>query len=508
MALTLPIPTFIRRLTRSGGDHQIQAAVPQEFYDMPTGGLADFKDLLSGYDHRKLLSASRSIYKNFALVRGTIRQIAIYTVGTNWLPQYNGTDERYRIAAESWLRQFMKISNVRGAPFCMQTDTLLLVITLLRDGEAFILKTTHTWRERIDSDAVQYPAFQYLEAHRIGNPRATLDGTVMGGRYDGAQLRNGIAYNAAGRPLAYHFLSDDPAFDTWIDAKHILHVYDPEWFSQGRGISPLLYGIFDWLDVKEIRDSEKIRQRIAAAISILETNESGEANKTQSRFRDAGSTSENAEGQQKRDFVTVVKRGMFRFLKYNERVEAFKGAETPTLNTREFVASVIRGALIGIGWTYEAAIDGSGLSGTGERRDIAKCEKAIEHWQSVIRRPWTIQIQYATAVADIEGWILDEAGKPVAPPLDKWNWAPQLPRRMSIDNGRDAKAIDTALRNGSLTMIEEIRAQGRDEDAHCLEVVRWWNIRNAYAKKHSIPLEEFGSRFPNQKATPTDDETD
>ena len=120
-----------------------------------------------------------------------------------------------------------------------------------------------------------FPQLQYLEAHRIGQTVYDNSNTVDVGKYKGLRIQNGVIYNEFARAVAYRVLDESGENYQDISARDIIHVTDPDWFSQGRGIPAIASGMLDWYDLAEVRDFEKIAQKVNAALTLKEKNASG-----------------------------------------------------------------------------------------------------------------------------------------------------------------------------------------------------------------------------------------
>ena len=433
-----PVRTFFSaiRIRLFGGAGGRAFGRPSDRDRHVDGLTVDQKDLLSQFDHATLLNACRHLYNSFPALQGAIDDKANTATGSGWGPQFAGLDMKWGDGAEDWLIEHFKICDVRGRPFDMAMNTHLGSVTLDRDGEYFIFFVRMVGG---------YPMFQFIESHRIG---MRYHNTT----YAGAQVRNGIAYNAYGRPIAYHFLADDKEDDRWLPAKDVCHVYDPKWFSQGRGLSPLVFGILDWLDVADTRDNEKVAQRVFSALALKAKNKTGKPDTFTQRF---GKTAEvkTADGAESPNLVEEFKSGLIRYLKINEEeVEAFNSGNRPSSDQRAFEQSVLRGAFAGIGWSYEQSVNGSGLSGASVRRDINKNQRSIERRQHVLMYPWARISGYSIAVA-INMGLLDYSP-------EWWMFVPQLPAKMTADAGNESKIEQEEYKLGVLTMRQFCARRG------------------------------------------------
>ena len=462
----------------------------------------DQKDMLGRMEHKQLLNSARHIYNAYPMVSGAINDIANHVIGNGWQPQFKGTDEQWGDKAESWLKEFYKVADVRGFPYSLRSDLYVGVISLLRDGEFFIYKT---------ANAQGYPMIQFLESHRIGNRYNQASGKVVFGPYAGLTQRNGIAYNEFSRPVAYQFLGDKPEDDEWIPADRLQHIFDPKWFSQGRGISPLVYGLLDWLDVHGWRQNEKMAQMIISSIALIEANEEGAPKGLQARMAEAAAgVTGDTEGPTK-PLIESFKQGMNRFIKINgSNIKALE-AQRPSAQQADFEQRVLRGCFRALGWTYEQGLDSKGQGGANVRRDVAQNQKSVEHMQQVIEMPWIRIIVYALSAANALGALIDESGEPFELVGDYYKWRPQLPQKMTVDHGRDRRVDMEEIRSGARTMIQDIRDRGGDERDHLREQVKFYKMKREIADVEDIPREEwpevFGTLLINPAAPRGDSST-
>lgn len=470
------------------------ASTVDEQHPTRPGLSLDQKDWLSKQNLEEIRNSARHIYNAFPAVSGAIRDIASHVVGHHWQAQYKGKDERFERAAEHFLENWYKVCDVRGSPYTMQTDLRTMAITLLRDGEFFLHLTNLNG----------FPAIQFLESHRIGTRwEESFKGQVIGGRFDGLPQRNGIAYNRYSRAVAYHYLGDTPEQDKWIPAGRLIHVFDPEWFSQGRGVSPLVYCVLDLLDISNWRANELTAQQMLSAIGLIEHNEDGGPDTLQERMRRKAGKAPEAKKPQK--FIENFTAGMTRFFKINGgNIKALETSR-PSANQANFEERIMRGCFRAIGWSYEQSLNSKGQTGANVRRDMAQNQKTVEHWQEVLKGcPWIRSVVYAIAAGDALDLISDEQGK-VELPVDWYRWRPQLPPRMTADYGRDRRADLEELRTGARTMIEDIRDRGGDERTHIREQIKFYQIKKAEAEAAGISrdewLEVFGSLLYNPTVT-------
>lgn len=472
----------------SGGGRDLLTM--EEAPDLPN--LAnDQRNLFTATDFRKLLSAGRYLADNAPDVSGAIADKANFAVGDGWIPQYQGSDRRWGERAEAFLREHNRIADVRGAPYSMSGNLWTGSVTLDRDGGYFLYRA---------KTADGYPMEQIIEAHRIGNGMQP-NGLITKGDWAGNTLRNGVVYSPIGRAVAYHFLGASAEDDQFIPATRITPIFDPRYFSQGRGIPSVLVGAIYLLMAHGWLQDEAVAQRIIAAIAILESNEEG-IPKNGGRFALPGVTKTAEDGATQTELVEEVRRGQRRYLRIKGEKIEIPAADRPAQNQLTFVESLFRSALNGMEWTYAQARNGSGITGPGVRRDVDRNRRFCTRRQSVLMLHWRQSVLWAIA-GGIEAGLLPAVS-------DWWRWTPQLPRKLSIDESKDRNTALAEIRSGIRSEIEDLRERGKDEGDHIDELIRYYQLKRQKAAAIGVQpgsreyIEIFGSNDPNPTATAAD----
>ena len=101
--------------------------------------------------------------------------------------------------------------------------------------------------------------------------------------------------------------------------------------------------------------------------------------------------------------------------------------------------------------------------GTAERADVLRARKAVEARQRSLLYLAKRAATYALAKAAESG------NYNVTPPEDMLRWSFTLPERLTIDDGREAKAMREAVEKGLCSEQEYQAFKGRDYEQHCRE---------------------------------------
>lgn len=423
------------------------AANPREIYRRPYEPLTvkPIVEEVSLSDRMRLMSDSRKIYANLGPAKGAINAKAMYSVGRAWLPRFEGADKKWGARAREWLLdQWYPIADIQGRDF--QTSLLLMSISVDRDGDMGGILTEYE---------TGFPAIQLLPSHVIGQREGDVDkfGLVAGGEYRGLRMVEGVVLNAVNRAVAYRILAADKKDDTYLTARDMQLLLEPEWADQARGFPGFSVAILDLRDLRDTQGYEKMASRLCSAWALMEYSETGVADTSDPRVGLGGGAPLSG--------LTVqeISGGLVKHFKANSggKLEVLK-SDRPGDAWEKFMNRLIRNAMTGIGWPYELAWDISQLTGANGRMMLATAMRAVEDRQDLLRPFAKRAVGYACAKAIKMG---------ILPPSDDWwRWNFTMPARMTADYGRD-KAQDREDYLAGITNLTELCAErGLDVDQH------------------------------------------
>lgn len=396
------------------------------------------------FDWRTVVSASRKLYANFGIGNGVITQCAMYSIGDAWRAIYRGSDTAWGRVASDWLNhEWLRICDITGE-FDFTTNLYRDSIAIDRDGDFGINFTTGDGG---------YPMLQRIANHRI---RSQPGETVVGedSPYVGCKINHGIIYNKIGRSVAFR-VHEDPMNATEfvepnykdISARDFLHVYDPQWYDQGRGWPVFVPVLNDLLDMKQSKEWEQISMLVRSAISLIEYNETGAADSDDPRNLADGSV-KSVTGLNVQSFEG----GLIRYLRANSgaKLDQFTSMN-PSDSWDRFNDRLTRLVCLVYPWPYSMAWKKEG-GGTDTRADIGLARLAVKHRQQIFRPVFKRCVLYAISKA-IELKIL--------PNSSEWyRWDASMPAQMGIDDGRDRQGRIDALDAGVTTLEEQTAATG------------------------------------------------
>ena len=433
MSFLSSIKSAMGSLYRTGDGDKHYANVPE--FDVSHDELLELADL------SLLRSAGREIYGSMPMVAGAMHEKATNSVGQHWLPIYSGKDKEWGRAATAWLKEYLKVMDVRGMPHSFVNNHWVGSVTLDRDGEYFILPL----------NVNGFPRFQFIEGHRCDS-RYGLAGGADVDRFPGLTFSNGRWVNAEGRPIFFRILGKTEKDDRIIPARNIIHVYDPRWFSQGRGVPSIVQGILDWKDTKKFRENTKTAANVFSSLTIVEKNATGKPNKAADYFQSKDSA--NSDGTEKKLLIEEYLKGSIRYIRANGKddIQSFK-YDTPPSEMTNFIDSIMRGGFAGMDWPFEQAIDMRGL-GTAQVRAITnKVQRSVNRRQYTLNYPAARMLTFALALASKSG-IIPKL------PLDWYKWKFAMPPKMTADAYREASQDREDYKLGFVTLEEIYSKRG------------------------------------------------
>jgi hypothetical protein len=219
----------------------------------------------------KIRSDARKAFVNYGPLKTAVYEKARYAVGDAWMPQYMGSDSAFGKAATQWFVDIWSRTGNLVGPIRNWHDSLKMESRYLDVyGEIFVYKVK-------DEDGL--PRYQHIPPHRVDNPRSnkqiTVRGRLTSGPYKGNRMIYGIVMNDYGTPLAFSVLGNEPEQDRFIPAEQMIWLADWEFVDQTRPISAFAHGILNIRDIMSIQGNEKRALEIASSISILENNPLG-----------------------------------------------------------------------------------------------------------------------------------------------------------------------------------------------------------------------------------------
>jgi hypothetical protein len=417
------------------------------------------------HDRRQLVSDSGKLYCNVGPVKGATDAKSMYAVGRSWLPRFEGADKAWGEQARAWLlNEWYPIADISGNDF--QTALFLASVGIDRDGDVGCTLTEYE---------TGFPAIQLVPGTAVGerNVKYGRQDRLKDGPYRGLRMYDGVVYNDAGRPVAFHVLGFDEtgAEDRYVSARDMMLLLEPQWVGQLRGFPGFSHAILDLKDLRTVQGYEKMACALASAIGLIEYNESGMAEADDPTNRLIGNQI-GSELVAKEVFGGTVKHYK---AGSGQKLEAFK-SDRPGDAWEKFMNRLLRNACSGINWPYELAWDISALGGANSRIILATAMRAVEDRQDLLRPFARRAVGRAVAVAIKMGKLPANA--------DWYKWGFTMPARLTSDFGRDAAARRDDYLNGIINLGELCAERGTDLDQHIAERA----LENAKLTAAGLPI--------------------
>lgn len=267
-------------------------------------------------------------------------------------------------------------------------EALKLVLeTVARDGEIFavIRKGTQFGKYLVN---VQFYEAEYVD---INHNELSADGN---------EIRQGIEYNAYGRPVAYHIWRYHPNSQgvrqsggnirVRIPAEEVLHIYNRERVTQGRGFPWTSAALIPLAHVHEYTKTELIASRVASAKMGFFTKPAGSED----------NVGDYQDGADPNAFVQEAQPGSFDVLPEGWKLETFD-PDNPTTNFSQFIKTVLEGVASALGISYHTL--SSDLSSANysslrqgaleERETYKECQQMlIEQFLTPVFEQWLTNV--------------------------------------------------------------------------------------------------------------------
>jgi hypothetical protein len=449
----------------------------------------DFDDLISEIDWATVVLASRKLYQNFGIVKGAIEQKSSFCVGNAFLPRFTGTDKEWGKQAQDWLTKWMRICDVRGGVFDFQTDMYLASLGIDRDGDCFAAMV---------KNEKGYPFMQMIPAHSVGS----RDGEkiVSAGKWKGLKITKGVIQNRFGRAMAFKVLGKTADQDRIVDATSILHLYDPAYCDQSRGLPLFSHAVNLFRDMKESHEREQFAQLILSSLVFTEHNETGRPNDDDitSFYGSANGSTET--GIASLDYAS----GQIKHFVANSggKLEPVE-TNRPSPNWQAFNDRLERQALVGTGWPLALLEAASGKS-VADRIALTLAQKQIVDRQTLLM-PFANKIASFAVASAIEMGDLPANS-------DWYKWTFSTPPHITVDFSKDSQQFRENYLMGVQNMRDFLESIGKNVEDHYTErleeVALLQKLKEEAEKRHNIKIDMRDVKLmsQNQLNTPTTDE--
>jgi capsid protein len=394
-------------------------------------------------NRKQTLMVARQLVANHGIVRGPIRDMTTYAVGSGLTPQSQVGDHRVARVLEDYFTEYW-------AP---QAD--------FSGRHHFnVLQQLASWAIDVDGDvgfhmyapgASDIGQLQMIEGHRIGNSPLGPQGWNADVPIDG--WRDGVKIDPWGRTLAYAIHDGDWDSATQLSkprevpAGNFIFLFDPDRSDANRGISSLAHAIANVRDIVDILAYEKVGVKKDAAVGGVIKTFSGMADQGSSYIQD-GFKAKDTGGLP----WETIQAGMMPRLQPGEEYSSF-GSNRPSPTFIGFLELLLREIAVGLGLPFEFVWDLAKAKGSGSRFILAKAQRRFEQRQQLLINRFLTRVWR---------WVIAKAIKRKdLPPVPYWwlvKW--QAPAKITVDLGREAQANRDDLKYGNRTLQVDAGEQG------------------------------------------------
>jgi capsid protein len=285
--------------------------------------------------------------------------------------------------------------------------------------------------------------------------------------------------------IAYHILgtAEDGSDDTFVDRNNAYLFYIPYMFSQFRGVSALAPVLGLFRDHKWTSDTYQQLLKQDATLNVNIKSERGVGD-----FSDKLGEEQNGAGETVPWFGRYVDSPDVRIFKTGEDQELVT-SHRPSTEVMEFMNSMLKNALEGLGWKYEL-YDTTKLSGASARYVLGEAQRLISYtYQSALYGLWMDSFAYDIATMMTNGQL----------PYNK-NWymfVPSGTRRLVLDYFKDDKANDLQINNGTKSRTMVCNEEGNNFKDVIWQKGREYQIAKEVEAETGCPVNVLLQSTPN-----------
>lgn len=429
----------------------------------------DYDELVPQFDQRRLLSLSRGIFASVPLVKAAITSKADYSIGNACAFRSLSSNSDFVNEASGVMDRWCKRATVNDLSFnslCWLISTKIDI-----DGDCFILLT---------KDDAGVPKLQLIEAHAVGSRKEDVV-------KHSAKLHEskGVLYNPTTRKhIAYRVLGATEKDDKVVSATQLIQFKEPSNELRGTPIAACCIGTIH--DLMKSQELLLIQQINRSAISFVEHNEMGQVDAL------AAVTMQNGDGTTSTVEVMPSEGGEVRYYKAgtDSKLE-FVDSKNPSNEWQQYAMALTNQIIIALDWNKILLGIGDVANGTQSRLAMMTCVKATEDRHGLIATLMEIPLAYVVATFMTNGKIKTAAE-------DFYNITLSKPKSLSIDLGRDSRALKEQLADGRTNLTQIVNEEGRTIEEHLRERYREEalriQIKDEVEKEYGVEIDDFKAR--------------
>ena len=339
----------------------------------------------------------------------------------------------------------------------------------------------------------------FYEAEQVGDPRTSRDKEASG-------WSDGVLVNRQNRAVAYRFLTDKNGGNKVFPARDVIHYYDATRAGARRGVTKFLHALNHLKDVMEtrafVKHGIKARQSVGYYIETLLGGtptgiDAGMGAMLDSEWRKTVDEMRRAVPRQE-----FFGGGEIGALGVNQKLQTIQH-DSPGGNEQLFEDRLLQEVALGFGVFPETIFFASKMSGQTSRFVLEDLQRLLDYRQPRLARIFCTRYYLYWLSKEIKSGRIplpapDENGE-----ADWWRHGWLVPRKVTLDAGRDGKLELQQVSEGLLTLSEFFGCRGRDwqeEVRHQVDEVRYRMglIYDAIAEDPRLKVEDF---LPGRKGS-------
>jgi capsid protein len=386
------------------------------------------------YAREEILRFARYLVRNFSLCERIVTLSENYAVGCGISAQASTTDNEFNPVStayyENWSRSPFSSTSNELTVYQMQK---LIVRELIIAGEIFIVLS------KADSG---YPQLTLVASEQIRHSGKKNDKSV-----------GGLFLDSFGKVTSYQiYFSSKP---TIIDAANVIHIKVTKTIGQKRGVSSFAASLNSMRDLKDLQMLEKKAVKLHSSLGIAVTKNSGEAG--QGVFNNVMTTTQTQTARPPANrALEKAFPGATIYLSPGEEIKPIT-SDRSTDGFLKFLELLSRDVCLNLSIPWDFVVDPSALTSAGTRFIISDADVFFRNLQHLV---------IDGGLGRIYTWVTASAIKDGKVPACKdpnfytVNWV--MPQSITIDKGREDKAILDFVDNGLMSLDTYYSSRGKN----------------------------------------------
>lgn len=416
--------------------------------------LGEAEEEVTNFARTEVLSMTRYLVKNFALMERVLTLCESYAVNAGILAQGATEDSVFNDEATAYFDRWAT------SPFCSTTAEVnlydmqrLIVRELLIAGEIFIV---------LSKSKDGFPQLTLVTSEQVRHTGRKNDKSV-----------DGIVYDKYGKAEGYQIYFT-PERASYVEAANVIHLKRFKSVNQRRGISAFAASLNSVRDIKDLQILEKKSIKVHSALAATVTKKAGEVGDGLfggARKAKTATATPAPTAPARNALLEKVFGGAIAYLGEGEKVDLVASSRS-TEGFLKFVELLTRDVCLNLSLPYELVVNPTALSSAATRFVIQDADFLFKSLQNIVTDG---------ALNRIYSWVIASAqndGKIKRNP--NWylcSWV--FPQSATIDAGRKDSAELAFVEKGLISHDTFFSSRGKNWKEQLRQVA----IEKAYIKE-------------------------